>query len=27
VDASGATKLYKLPAKVRYDAGTPFIQP
>jgi hypothetical protein len=27
VDPTGATKLYTLPAKARYDAGTPFIQP
>jgi hypothetical protein len=27
VDPMGATKLYVLPAKVRYDAGTPFTQP
>jgi hypothetical protein len=27
VDPVGATKLYALPAKVRYDAGTPFMQP
>ena len=27
VDPSGATKLYQLPAKARYDAGTPFTQP
>lgn len=27
VDAAGATKLYVLPAKARYDAGTPFKQP
>jgi len=27
VDATGATKLYVLPAKARYDAGTPFTQP
>lgn len=27
VDAAGATKLYVLPAKARYDAGTPFTQP
>jgi hypothetical protein len=27
VDPVGATKLYRLPAKVRYDAGTPFTQP
>jgi hypothetical protein len=27
VDPLGATKLYALPAKVRYDAGTPFRQP
>ena len=27
VDPLGATKLYTLPAKARYDAGTPFIQP
>ena len=27
VDSLGATKLYKLPAKARYDAGTPFTQP
>jgi hypothetical protein len=27
VDPVGATKLYMLPAKARYDAGTPFTQP
>jgi hypothetical protein len=27
VDPSGPTKLYTLPAKARYDAGTPFAQP
>jgi len=27
VDPEGATKLYTLPAKARYDAGTPFAQP
>jgi len=27
VDPVGATKLYTLPAKARYDAGTPFSQP
>jgi hypothetical protein len=27
VDPTGTTKLYELPAKVRYDAGTPFTQP
>jgi hypothetical protein len=27
VDPLGATKLYVLPAKARYDAGTPFAQP
>jgi hypothetical protein len=27
VDPVGATKLYALPAKARYDAGTPFTQP
>jgi hypothetical protein len=27
VDPIGATKLYTLPAKARYDAGTPFTQP
>jgi hypothetical protein len=27
VDPVGATKVYELPAKVRYDAGTPFVQP
>jgi hypothetical protein len=27
VDPVGATKLYTLPAKARYDAGTPFTQP
>ena len=27
VDAAGATKLHVLPAKARYDAGTPFKQP
>ena len=27
VDAAGPTKLYVLPAKARYDAGTPFTQP
>jgi hypothetical protein len=27
VDPVGATKLYMLPAKARYDAGTPFKQP
>ena len=27
VDPTGATKLYALPAKVRFDAGTPFGQP
>ena len=27
VDATGATKLATLPAKARYDAGTPFVQP
>jgi hypothetical protein len=27
VDPVGATKLYVLPAKARYDAGTPFTQP
>lgn len=26
VDATGTTKLYTLPAKARYDAGTPFAQ-
>jgi Pectate lyase superfamily protein len=27
VDPAGATKLHTLPAKARYDAGTPFAQP
>lgn len=27
VDPVGATKVYTLPAKARYDAGTPFVQP
>jgi hypothetical protein len=27
VDPVGATKVYVLPAKARYDAGTPFMQP
>jgi hypothetical protein len=27
VDANGTTKVYELPAKTRYDAGTPFVQP
>ncbi len=27
VDAVGTTKVYALPAKTRYDAGTPFVQP
>jgi hypothetical protein len=27
VDPVGATKLHALPAKARYDAGTPFTQP
>ena len=27
VDATGPTKLHTLPAKARYDARTPFIQP
>jgi hypothetical protein len=27
VDPVGATKLYVLPSKARYDAGTPFMQP
>ena len=27
VDPTGATKLYTLPARARYEAGTPFIQP
>ena len=27
VDATGATKLYALPAKARFDAGTPFAPP
>ena len=27
VDPTGATRLATLPAKARYDAGTPFIQP
>ena len=27
VDPAGTTKLYTLPAKARYDAGTPFVQP
>jgi len=27
VDPAGSTKLYTLPAKARYDAGTPFTQP
>ena len=27
VDPAGATKLHTLPAKARYDAGTPFKQP
>jgi hypothetical protein len=27
VDPAGATKLFTLPAKARFDAGTPFIQP
>ena len=27
VDPIGATKLFTLPAKARYDAGTPFKQP
>ena len=27
VDPTGATKLYTLPAKARFDAGTPFHQP
>jgi hypothetical protein len=27
VDPIGTTKVYVLPAKARYDAGTPFVQP
>ncbi len=27
VDPTGSTKLYQLPAKVRYESGTPFTQP
>ena len=27
VDPAGATKLFTLPAKARFDAGTPFKQP
>ncbi|HEX9532315.1 MAG TPA: hypothetical protein VGA58_06040 [bacterium] len=27
VDPTGVTKLYTLPAKARFDAGTPFQQP
>jgi len=27
IDPTGATKVYTLPAKARYDAGTPFVQP
>ena len=27
VDPAGTTKLYTLPAKARFDAGTPFVQP
>jgi hypothetical protein len=27
VDPTGATKLYTLPARARYEAGTPFVQP
>jgi hypothetical protein len=27
VDPLGATKVHVLPAKARYDAGTPFVQP
>jgi hypothetical protein len=27
VDPTGSSQLYELPAKVRYDAGTPFTQP
>jgi hypothetical protein len=27
VDPAGTTKVYRLPAKARYDAGTPFTQP
>jgi hypothetical protein len=27
VDATGTPPLYVLPAKARYDAGTPFVQP
>ena len=27
VDPTGATKLYTLPAKARFDNGTPFVQP
>ena len=27
VDPAGTTKLHTLPAKARYDAGTPFTQP
>ncbi len=27
VEPTGATKLFTLPAKARYDAGTPFTQP
>jgi hypothetical protein len=27
VDPMGATPLFKLPAKVRFEAGTPFLQP
>jgi len=27
VDPLGDTKVYTLPAKARYDAGTPFVQP
>jgi hypothetical protein len=27
IDATGVTKAFTLPAKARYDAGTPFVQP
>lgn len=27
IDPTGSTKVYTLPAKARYDAGTPFVQP
>jgi hypothetical protein len=26
VDSTGSTRLYTLPAKARYDAGTPFAE-